>query len=515
MATVYSLVCWGGRTGKTVSISASTDIVTLTKHGVRTGQKLWPSGTLPAELSSATPVYGRATTIDTFTLHASEAGAIANTGQIVFAGSSTYAAVVLKSDLVASPATALSAYGLSDLSRWGTSGSERIYDGVVSWNTARAGAGRTDIEVCEIGEAFTEITTAQTTLTIPSAGNQITSTINGKRTAAFHYGKFPKSTLIAQELANGFVFFTQDAPYALLYLSRYRDSADGIVIMTTNSAVGRAIALGVQCKLSSSILYSTQNNSSGAVLVGALSEAVNNVFVGFYRPLDIYSNQAGIRVMNNLITKCVSPLPTDDATKGFYYNNIIIGNALAQWPAQPTGMEHASNNYGPADNAWNSADGTRYTISTDDFVDWAGNDFRPSLSTSPQVDTGLTPYDGLYVDIAGGERPNYNNGGFEAIDGGPYEFDHGYGNRPASTTVTFSGVPSGTEIRVYDQSKNELAGVESSSANPSLAWVLTGADVRIVIINLDYVLQEFTYTPVSGSVTLPIQMDDGTWYSNP
>lgn len=480
MAIVHSLVCWGGRTGKTVSISASTDIVTLTKHGVRAGQKLWPSGTLPAELNSAIPVYARPTTIDTFTLHSSEAGAIANTGQIVFAGSSTYAAVVLKSDLVASPATALSAYGLSDLSRWGTPELERIYDGVVGWNTAREGAGRTDIEVCEIGEAFTEITTTQTTLTIPSAGNQITSTINGKRTAAFHYGKFPKSTLIAQELANGFVFFTQDAPYALLYLSRYRDSVDGIVIMTTNSAVSRAIDLGVQCKLSSSILYSTQNNSSGAVLRGALSEAVNNVFVGFYRPLDIYSNQAGIRVMNNLVTKCVSPLPTDNATKGFYYNNIVIGNASAQWPAQPTGMEHASNNYGPADNAWNSADGTRYTISTDDFVDWAGNDFRPALSTSPQVDTGLMPYDGLYVDIAGGERPNYNNGGFEAIDGGPYEFDHGFGPHPATSTINLTNIVSGSRVLITRNDTHAVLYNDVPGASLSLSTGYIGAFTVII-----------------------------------
>ena len=69
----------------------------------------------------------------------------------------TFESVVLKSDLVASPATALSAYGLSDLSRWGASGSERIYVGIVSWNAGRSGAGRTDVEVCEIGEAFTDI----------------------------------------------------------------------------------------------------------------------------------------------------------------------------------------------------------------------------------------------------------------------------------------------------------------------------------------------------------------------
>lgn len=53
MATVYSLVCWGGRTGKTVSISASTDVVTLTRHGVRTGMKLWPSGTTVADQTTS------------------------------------------------------------------------------------------------------------------------------------------------------------------------------------------------------------------------------------------------------------------------------------------------------------------------------------------------------------------------------------------------------------------------------------------------------------------------------
>ena len=117
MAQVFSLIAWGGRTGKTVSISASTDVVTLTNHGLRDGTKLWPSGTLPGELNTSTPVYARSTAANTFTLHTSSAGAIANTGRILFAGSSTYAAVVLKSDLVADPSNALAPYGLSDLSR--------------------------------------------------------------------------------------------------------------------------------------------------------------------------------------------------------------------------------------------------------------------------------------------------------------------------------------------------------------------------------------------------------------
>lgn len=452
MATVNSLVCWGGRTGKTVSIAASTDVVTLTMHGVRNGQKLWPSGTLPSELNSSTAVYCRATGTDTFTLHTSEAGAVANTGKITFAGSSTFAAVVLKSDLVVSPATSLSAYGLSDLSRWGSSGSERIYDGIRSWNAARAAvAVRTDVEVCEIGEAFTEITTADFVVTVPSAGNQITSTIAGIRSEGFHHGNFPKSTLIAQTKANGFLFFTLDAPYVMLQLSRLRDFVDGITVMTTNASTSIAVDLNVQTSCRNSFIYNTESNGTGMLMRGALSESLGCVIVGWYRSHEIFNNQSGIRLLGNIVTKCYAPLTNDSALKGFYYNNIIIGNTGSDWTTQPGNMEHASCNYGPSGNAWVSTDGIRYTIATTDFVDWANNDFRPASASSPQVDTGLVPYDGLPFDIAGNVRPSYKGGAATGVDGGAYEFDHGYGQWPASHTLTLNNVAVGSRVLIRDQ----------------------------------------------------------------
>lgn len=450
MATVYSLVCWGGRTGKTVSISASTDVVTLTKHGVRTGMKLWPSGTLPAELNSSTPVYGRATGIDTFTLHTSSAGAIANTGQITFAGSSTYSAVVIKSDLVASPATALSTYGLSDLSRWGASGSERIYDGLASWNAGRSGAGRTDIEVAEIGEAFTEIYTAQLVVNVPSAGNQIVTSINGKRTAGFHAGAVPKSTLVDQELAGGFICHTPSgSPYSIIQLTRYRDTIDGFTIFSTNSGAPTfAVDIGVQCSVKNCIFRSTTNIGTAIALRSALSEAINNLIFGWYRGFEPYPDQSGIRVMNNIVTKCNSGFPTNSAIRGFYYNNIVVGNSVSDWSTQPTSMEHASNNFGPSGAAWMATGAVRYTIATTDFADWANNDFRPASATSPQVDTGIYPYDGLTYDLAGNVRPSYKGGAATEIDGGPYEYDHGYGPWPASATINLSNIVSGSRVLI-------------------------------------------------------------------
>lgn len=515
MATVYSLVCWGGRTGKTVSISASTDVVTLTKHGVRTGQKLWPSGTLPAELNSSTPVYGRATGIDTFTLHTSSAGAIANTGQITFAGSSTYSAVVLKSDLVASPATALSAYGLSDLSRWGASGSERIYDGIASWKSGRSGAGRTDVEVCEIGEAFTDIITSQIDVTVPSSASNIVSTINGKRSAGFHYGKFPQNTLVGLTLDRGYVLYTVSGIYSMLNMQRYRDSVDGITIYSANY-VDYALYFGLQATAANCLIYCTYAYGNGIAFTGALGRAINNTIVGFNRGIETRWSVKGCEIFNNLITKCGQAFTSDDQSGGFFYNNIAIGNTTTQWPTPPSWLEYASHNYGPADNAWMSSGAVRYTIATTDFVDWANNDFRPASATSPQVDTALVPYSGIPYDIAGNVRPSYKGGAATEIDGGPYEFDHGYGPWPSSTTVTFQGIVAGSEIHIYDSAGNELVGVESCDANHALTWSIPANPVVIVtIIKRGLRWMKFSYTSEAGAQSLPIFQNADLGYNNP
>ena len=55
---------------------------------------------------------------------------------------------------------------------------------------------------------------------------------------------------------------------------------------------------------------------------------------------------------------------------------------------------------------------------------------------------------GYNTDISGSERPNYNNGGAEAWDGGCYEFDHGYGNHPATATISLTNVISGSRVLI-------------------------------------------------------------------
>ena len=86
-----------------------------------------------------------------------------------------------------------------------------------------------------------------------------------------------------------------------------------------------------------------------------------------------------------------------------------------------------------------------------------------------------------------------------------------------TTTVTFAGVNAGSEIRVYDASANELAGVESGAADQQLSWPVysSGNTVRIVIVHPSYKIKEFAYTSTLGNQSVPVQQEPDKWYSNP
>jgi hypothetical protein len=516
MSQVNSLVCWGGRLGKTVSISATTDVVTLANHGNRDGSKRWPSGTLPAELNVLTPVYTRSTGQNTFTLHTSAADAIAGTGQITFAGSATYAAVTLKSDFFVTAAN-LAAYGV-DVSRYGEAGSERIYDGIVSWNTGRSGASPYDIEVAEIGESFSDILTAAFEVTVPSARNVITTEIGadfeagtkGIRSAAFHSGNFPALTLDTMSLGTGYVLYNSTITSGSLFkITRYRDTLDGAIVMNKANASVTVTDLGVQCRL-----YNCQVIGAAASVFGvgtnlrsALGEAVNNLFWGFTTGAAFGSSQLGIYFVNNTLAKNNAAFSAASTVKGFFYNNISRGNTT-DWPTQPSALEGASNNAGAAGAAWVTGSGTRVTIETSHFADFTNNNFRAASSASPQVEGGIAPYGAPLNDIAGHVRPDYMNGGAAAYDIGCFEFDHGYGPWPnlKTTTITAIGVSLvGAEVRIYDLDNipagsfgAELAGVESCSTSTFAFSGQAGNTVKIQIMRDGY--EEFGQTFVIPSV---------------
>lgn len=502
MATVYSLVCFGGRTGKTVTISNATPAVfTLTNHGLRdgTGVVFSTTGSLPTGITAGTTYYSRST--------ASNTGNLYDTAEHAIAGGST--GRVNTSSAGSGTHTVKGAYFLGltsgELARYGSSGSERIYDGLVAWNSARSGASAYDTEVCEIGEAFTEIVSSDFSVNVPSAASRIETKTNGVRSAAYHGGVY----------GAGYKFQrTPNGSNATLLLTKYRITVDGFTVTVVGAGYtnGGVAAQKPQCTMLNMFLIGREDGAGNGISIGdVLNTAINCVSVGWNKGIFIDQYKTGALIANCHTSKnTVGISPTNSNTQGFYYNNISVGNTT-NWGTQPTGMEGAANNAGLAGEAWGSA--TRLTIATTDFADYANNDFRPALSTSPQVEAGVAFYGAVPSDIADDVRPNYMDGAAAAYDVGAYEYDHGYGLEPVSTTVTFAGVNADSEIRVYDSSGTELAGVESCTANPELTWTIPIGDVRIVIIHIEYDIKEFNYTSAAGAQTLPVQQYVDAWYS--
>ena len=504
MATIYSLVCFGGRTGKTVTISnASPAVVTLTNHGLRNGAGLVFSttGALPTGVTAGVTYYAKSTASNTLNLYDTYANAIAGgtTGRVntSSAGSGTH--------------NAKGAYFLGlnagALSRYGASGSERVYDGLVAWNTARSGASVYDTEVCEIGEAFTEIVSSDLSISVPSAASRIETKVNGIRTTGFHAGVY----------GAGYIFQrTPNGSNPSMSLTKYRITIDGFTVTVVGAGYNNG-GIGVskpQCSVLNMFSVGRSDGAgSGISISGVLSVAVNCISIGWGSGIYVDQYVPGVTVANNQFSKNTTGVnPANSNTNGFYYNNISVGNTT-NWGTQPTQMEGAANNAGLSGQAWGSA--TRLTIATTDFVDYTNNDFRPALVTSPQVETGVLFFGALPFDAADSFRPSYNNGAAAYYDVGAYEFDLGYGPWPATTTVTFTGVNSGSEIRVYDSTGAALDGVESCSADHVLTWTVSANPVTVRVVNTAYKIKEFQYTNVAGNTSLPIQQEADKWYSNP
>ncbi len=502
MATVYSLVCWGGRTGKTVAVSASTDYVTLTNHGLKNGAGVrFFSGTLPTVAGTAlalnTTYYAKYISSSTFELYY-DSGLMS---KIDF--TSAGASLLLKGAYYQS---------ITDKSRWTTDSVERIYDGLNSWRTARNGATTGfDAEVCEIGEAFDD-TIGTSTITVrpgASPSTLITPTINGEPTEAFHGGVFGAGYSFAGyqiTLGNyttvegitlkantptqfgGVVNLSSDLLANIFRCFIYGGNASYCYGITTGSAT-------TKCHVNSNVILSVKD---GLVNNGC----TQSIFA------------------NNIVAKCTNGFVNSGNSTayrlGYWYNNIAIGNTV-NWGLEPGSLEGAGYNIGASgDTAWGSATGTNKVVTTSDFINYENNDFRPALLGSPQVDSGMAYYGAPDRDIANAEVPNYNNGGAEAIDIGCYEYDHGFGNHPASTTVMFLGVVAGSEIHVYDSEDNELVGTESCTANQSLTWgIPTNPNVKITIIKRGLRWMKFTYLSEEGPQMIPIFPQPDLGYNNP
>ena len=487
MATVHSLVCWGGRTGKTVTLTvASPCVVTSTNHGLRdgTGLVFSTTGALPTGITAGTTYYAKSTAANTFNLYTD--AALTNIVNTSGTQSGTHTA---KSKLMLD-------YFDQYPGRWGDVGSERCYDGLTSWNTARAGASQLDVEICELGQDYDDAITSSTGLsvTVPAAKIIITSMIDGVRTEAFHAGV----------VRAGYNLWRMSPTVSTATLSLpVRGEVDGFTIYHTNTGYNPlGIQHGVLSVARNMVLLGNGPSVSGyGVIHAACATTIDCLAMRWNGGFHTTYGQSGITIANCIATKNNVGITASGSsdTRGYYYNNISVGNTT-NW-GTTTGFTDASNNFGAVgDSLWKTGTNPTYTLATTDFANfgsssaWATtDDLSPALVTSPQVDAGISFYGYGETDLRDAEVPNYNNGGAEAIDAGCYEFDHGYGDHPATSHISLTNIVSGSRVLITrdDTSAVLYNDVPGASMNIETGYI-GNFTVRIRKGSASPVYREFT-----------------------
>ncbi len=482
MATIYSLIVWGGTAGKTVtSINTGTDVITLAAHGLQTGTAVRPTTTVSG-VSSSTTYYARSVSSSTFTLHPTLADASANTNITNLTATTTF--------------TLKSAYyvGLSDKSRWTYSTVEYIYDGIASWRSARntAGVSVYDDEVVEIYDGFVDTVTADTDIDWGAASTTITTMVNGTRSsAAFHAGVIGPTALTS----TGYCVFVSGAINGI-DITAGNVTVDGIFMVAQNSSgiCIRTARFGTTVK--NCVLRG--NKPAGASSQAGLrcnqpavgQRVYNNVILeigggGFYTAAD---QGAGALYYNNLAHNCNVGFYWEGANnRGFFYNNISVGNDTNWTTPQSGSIEGAGYNGGESGNTpWNTGTATAITTyDSTDFANYTNHDFRPASSTAPQVDTGTTVPSGVGFDILAGYRPSYVDG-TDIWDVGPLEYD--WGNGPPPVSITFTGLQSGSTVRVFDTGTQT---VQDANTNTGTTWTTSGVGGTA-----DYTIFKDGYVPI-------------------
>lgn len=370
--------------------------------------------------------------------------------------------------------------------RYGESGSERVYSGLVAWRAARySAASPYDTEIAEIADAFTELITSQFYFDIPCASMQVTTLVDGIRKGGFHFGVVDA----------GYIIQCNAAIYGNLIRMNYPNAiADGYTLYPNSYyAYGIRVESDI-CTVGNMIINPKgKNEGTYAVLLyySAATKFYNNLIINAGGAgLRIDSNNNSSQVYNNIIAKCVGVgVQAHASARGSYVNNIAIGNGT-NWSTVPTlynGQIFAGNFGESGDSPWDDGSSTSGVISSSDFTDYANDDFTPASASSPQVDSGIFVFGGVDVDISGNRRPSYEPANYpnEIADVGCYEYDKGNGLPPMTVEVSITGMAEGSALAIYNSSTNaEIVApttIGASGAYTDSSFVYT-SDVPIKVV---------------------------------
>lgn len=497
MATVYSLICWGGSAGKSVTASSTTDLITLTNHGLRNATGVcFKSGTLPTVASGAalavnTTYYAKSISSSTFELYRESS-------------------LTTKIDFTSNGSSLVmySAYyvGLSDKSRWTYLGVEQIYDGLAAWRSARnAQTTRLDSEIAEIAMAYTETVSASVNVSFSCGYAEVTTNVNGSRSPAFHNGA----------AGSGYVLQGTGTYVGCLSMAVLGGVVDGIEVRHSGTDTTSGITLnnlGVACRHCIAIGGGVAVPSSSGFQVNFNYTTLTHCLAyGWLRGVYINDYKSSFFITNCTVTKNGTGFAgvTYTSTAGTFINNLSYGNTTANWQSTVYGFTYAHLNAGGSGEAWTTTGATRIELSdtspyTNTFVDWTNADFNLASGAAALIEVGSEYYGAPAYDLSANRRPAYPGsayntavtaGSFVAglsytivsvgttdftaigasantvgvtfkatgvgtgtgtatlnakIDIGAYEFDLGYGAWPATFTLTIDNVVSGSAIRLEE-----------------------------------------------------------------
>lgn len=338
--TIYALICFGGN-GRTVTMTiASPCVVTLTRHGLRTGSGVYFSttGTLPTGISAGTKYYAKETAANTFNIYTDrECTNLVNTSGTQSGTHTIYGEYYY--ELTA-----------AQKNRYIYNGNTFIYssllgfrDGLTTYFTNSPDAQA--FVIGEFGDAFTDkAATAGVTFGFTCDKAKLTSLVNGVRSAAFHAG-VPGNGYIMQ--LNGSTQFTFN-------LNMYNIEVEGLSFQNTTAnggAIGNSSAAFIDVHNN---IFMGDVSVTGQKVCQLSSPGIvhHNIVVngggdGIVMP---QYGGLGCKYYNNIVTKCTGiGINSEGVNQGLFYNNISVGNST-NWGPPPTYSAHkASNNYGEPD----------------------------------------------------------------------------------------------------------------------------------------------------------------------
>jgi len=493
MATEYSLLtCLGLSTA--VTLSTSTDAVTLANHGMPVGHAfrfLATSTTLPSiggvQVSPDTTYYVSASSLAAGTFLISSMADGSDALDITAAGS----AVKIVGEYWASRT-------VDQKARYGTAGSERVYAGMNAADTA-IDAMTTDYSkdiVIEVYDAWTDYQGGGVGADFAFKWRSMTvhSKVGTTRTPAYHVGVF----------GAGYVLQTPSQVTQLLYRGM-TFTVDGLEFLGTAASptTGAAVrAFALNCTVRNCLAYGGYYGI-WATAVGAVAH--HNVVISAVKGIQHNSSNAAdtAQCYNNIVAKCTDGFVNTGGSYTPSWNNIAIG-CTNPWSAAPTNCflgNNASDNGTP----WGTSP---VTLAADfsDFMDYANNDFRPATASKLQVNSGITLEGVATTDIADHTVPNYQASTYpnNVIDIGAFEFDHGEGLAPQQVTISLTGMVQGSVLGIYkDSDGSEIVAPTTigASGSHSLTYSYTGDTAITVKVRKGSAAPKYLPYQYSGTIT--------------